>query len=159
MHQGNATQRAKGVVSVIEKVDNDVMHDLPNSMKPENVNVAAIIPITSKISNDKNKLKFFKKTCQNVNNSKFIKNIYVVSYEKLKMPNNFIWIDRKIENIDNLDVDKMMQSILFYIEKLSDFPDSLIYVNHEYVERPAILFDNIISDAQFNGYDTVFLVL
>lgn len=157
LHQGNATLRAKGVVSVIEKVDNDALYELPNSMKPENVNVAAIIPITSKILNDKRKLKLFKKTCQNVNKSKFIKNIYVVSYEKLKMPNNFIWIDRKkIKNIDNLDVDKMMQSILFYIEKLSDFPDSLIYVNHEYVERPAILFDNIISDAQFNGYDTVF---
>lgn len=157
LHQGNATQRAKGVVSVIEKVDNDALYELPNSMKPENVNVAAIIPITSKILNDKRKLKLFKKTCQNVNKSKFIKNIYVVSYEKLKMPNNFIWIDRKkIKDIDNLDVDKMMQSILLYIEKLSDFPDSLMYVNYEYLDRPKILFDNIISDAQFNGYDTVF---
>ena len=157
LHQGNATQRAKGVVSVIEKVDNDALYELPNSMKPENINVAAIIPISSKILNDKSKLKLFNKTCKNVNDSKFIKNIYVVSYEKLKMPSKFIWINRKkIKNIDNLDVDKMMQSILLYIEKLSDFPDSLMYVNYEYLDRPKILFDNIISDAQFNGYDTVF---
>ena len=31
-----------------------------------------------------------------------------------------------------------------------------MFVNYEYLDRPKILFDNIISDAQFNGYDTVF---
>ena len=42
------------------------------------------------------------------------------------------------------------------IEDKGDYPDSIIYVNYDYVNRPASIFDKIIKFAQSNGFDTVF---
>ena len=36
LHQGNTPQRAKGVVSIIDKVDEDILKQIPETMKPEN---------------------------------------------------------------------------------------------------------------------------
>ena len=45
------------------------------------------------------------------------------------------------------------------IESKKNFPQSLIYVNHEYKHRPINFFDDLISDALLKGNDTVFASL
>ena len=41
-------------------------------------------------------------------------------------------------------------------ESQEDFPEALLFVNYDYLDRPKGLFDELIRDAQYEGYDTVF---
>ena len=50
LHQGNAPERAKGVVSILENVDKKTLNNIPEIMKPENLNVVAVIPIMGTFS-------------------------------------------------------------------------------------------------------------
>ena len=52
LHQGNEPIRAKGVVSIIEKIDQDILNEIPDSFKPENVNIIALLPIKGNITKD-----------------------------------------------------------------------------------------------------------
>ena len=38
----------------------------------------------------------------------------------------------------------------------SNFPESILYANHDYLSRPVGIFDELIEDAQYKGCDTVF---
>ena len=49
-----------------------------------------------------------------------------------------------------------MQISLETIEKRSIFPDSLIYFNYDYINRPKGLIDDLITKFLFGGYDTTF---
>ena len=47
LHQGNDQKRARGVVSILKKVDTESLSDFPQSMQSENLNIAAVIPVLS----------------------------------------------------------------------------------------------------------------
>jgi len=67
------------------------------------------------------------------------------------------WINRcEISGVDDLGIDELMQNVLCEIERCGYYPDSLLYVNYDYVDRPAGLLDELIQDAQYKGYDCVF---
>ena len=157
LHQGNELKRAKGVVSIIEKTDNDTINNIPNSFKPDNFNIAAILPIKEKFSEDSNEFKLIKKTINELKNAKYIKNIYILSETNYLSLNNTIWIDRTlIPNSENIGLDELLKHTLEKIELLGDHPLGLMYVNYEYINRPINIFDELIIDAQYKGYDTVF---
>ena len=44
LHQGNQKDRAKGVVSIIEDLDHEFVSKIPDSLRPENTNIVAVIP-------------------------------------------------------------------------------------------------------------------
>jgi hypothetical protein len=53
-------------------------------------------------------------------------------------------------------LDELLQQVLTMIESRKDHPEALLYVNYEYLSRPDGLFDELIFDAQYEGYDTAF---
>jgi rhamnosyltransferase len=158
LHQGNAPKRAQGVVSIIEKIDADVFNELPISWLPENTNVIAICPIIEEVEIDSFSFKLLAETIASLKKAKFVKSIYLVSRqpslaEVLKVEN----LNRdKINDADKLGLDELMQKILKLIEDDKKYPDSLLYVNYDYIRRPEGLFDQLIQDAQYKGCDTVF---
>jgi glycosyltransferase involved in cell wall biosynthesis len=62
LHQGNTPERAKGVVSIIERVDEDVVNELPDSLKPENANIAAVLPVFGVIESSSQQQKLLDET-------------------------------------------------------------------------------------------------
>jgi rhamnosyltransferase len=158
LHQGNTRERVKGVVSILENVDSASMNDLPNSMIPENQNVVAIIPIIGKLSNNNKNFDYLKNTIDNLKKSRFIKSIYCVSEDNsLSKSVGSKWIDRKsIKKADSLSLNKLLMYSLKLIETNGEFPDSILYVNYDYINRPQGIFDELVSDAQYKGCDTVF---
>jgi hypothetical protein len=157
LHQGNNLDRAKGVVSVIEKVDRKIVKDLPESLKPENTNIAAVVPILGSPEIGSLNRRIYTNTLNSLNNSKYVDTVYVVSLQPDLASHNSIWIDRsQIQAADDLSLDDLMQNVLHYIEFEGDFPSSLLYVNYDYLYRPEGLLDELIFDAQYKGYDTVF---
>jgi rhamnosyltransferase len=45
LHQGNKPERARGVVSIIERVDEGEVNELPESLRPEYANIPAVVPV------------------------------------------------------------------------------------------------------------------
>ena len=157
LHQGNNPTRAKGVVSIIEKIENEYVNDLPKTMLPENSNIVALIPVAKELKNKSRQKDLFDKTIQDLESSKYIKAIYILSNEKGLCPNHTSWINRnEIKNSENLNLDQLMQMSLQKLEEKSIFPDSFFYFNYDYLFRPDGLVDELIIKFLYGGYDTTF---
>jgi rhamnosyltransferase len=157
LHQGNTLERARGVVSIIERVDEDVVNELPDSLKPEHVNIAAVLPVFGRIEPCSQQAILFSNTLATLKSAKYLNSIYILSLQKEIIPEGVRWIDRAtITNVDELGIDEVMQQALAAVEAQADYPEALLFVNYEYLARPEGIFDELIFDAQYKGYDTVF---
>lgn len=157
LHQGNAPKRAKGVVSIIEKVDREVVNELPNSMKPEHANIVAVVPVFGHVEPASPSHRLLDQTILSLKNALYVDNIYVVSHQKELASDGALWINRAdIPDADNIGIDSLMQQVLIAVELRRDHPEALLYVNFEYISRSEGLLDQLIFDAQYKGCDTVF---
>lgn len=158
LHQGNAPERAKGVVSIIEQVDKDIVHELPESLRPEHAHIAAIVPVKSDEFDEEFQNTLITNTILKLKNSNYVDEIYLLSNnESLAEDLNVNWIDRNdMDNVDQMSIDELMKVSLIKIEENHKYPEALLYVNYEYPFRPDGLFDELILDAQYKGYDAVF---
>jgi rhamnosyltransferase len=158
LHQSNAPQRAKGVVSVIEKIDSDVLGELPESLRPEQANIVAIVPVKGEVNFNSAAYNLLLSSIKALKLAKYVNNIYLVSSDiSLAKQLDVTFIDRGIIlSIDSLGMDELLQKSLEIIESRGDFPEALLFVNYDYLDRPKGLFDELIRDAQYEGYDTVF---
>jgi rhamnosyltransferase len=158
LHQGNTPKRVKGVVSIIEQVDKDVLNELPDSLHPENVHISAVLPVQGDIVAGSIEEKLLEEVVNQLKTAKYVDTIYLVSNSQdlaHKLDVNLVE-RKKLSDVDSVGIDELMCQSLHAIESTSIFPESLLYVNYEYPFRPEDLFDNLILDAQFKGYDTVF---
>ncbi len=158
LHQGNAPRRARGVVSIIEQIDQDVISDLPESLRPENTNIVALLPIQEVIIFGTKHYDLLAQVVGELKQARYINKIYLaVNDKKIADHLGVSCIDRSaIFNADNLDMNQFMQKCLESIESTGDYPEALMYVNYDYLNRPENIFDELIFDAQYKGYDTVF---
>ena len=158
LHQGNSPERAKGVISIIERIDEEWVNGLPGSLGPENVNIVAVVPVKGKVSSGTLEDRTLKNSISALRQASYVNKIYLVA-NGLSLADRFgvNGIDRqKLPDIDNLSIDELMQKALQLIEAQNYFPDALLYVNYDYLFRPKGLFDELIREAQYKGYDTVF---
>ncbi len=158
LHQGNAPQRAKGVVSIIERIDQDILNELPDSLRPEQANIVAVVPVQEKLKPNTTAYKLLAGSIAALKRAEYVDNIYLVALDaSLAEQLGVLWIKRDtIPNVDMLGLDELLQKSLEIIESLEDFPEALLYVNYDYLDRPEGLFDEVIRDAQYKGCDTVF---
>jgi len=157
LHQGNIKKRVNGVVSIIESLDGDMLNQLPESLKPENINISAVIPINCSIDKKSKLNGYLTNTLEALNNSKFINKTYVVSDTIDDAVNDSYWLNRKdIVNVNKLGLDRLMQESLKLIELTGDFPSLIFYMNYDYLYRNDTLIDELVLDRQYSGYNTVF---
>lgn len=158
LHQGNAPARAKGVVSVIERVDENLVNDLPESLRPEHANIAAVVPVKSPFKHGSLEDRLLAGAVDALRNAKYVDNIYLVCDDSsLAERYGLTWIERaQIPAVAEMSLDELLRAVLGVIESSHNYPEALLYVNYDYPFRPAGLFDDLILDAQYKGYDTVF---
>lgn len=158
LHQGNSPARAKGVVSIIEKVDGEIFAELPEFLKPENIYVTAIIPILKDSELKKEEIELVEDAVQQANQCSYIKNIFIVSNNpKIANDLNVGWIDRdKIDKEKESSLDELLQNVLTQLESTDIYPDSILYINYDYLNRPSTIFNELVVDAQYKGCDTIF---
>lgn len=158
LHQGNSPQRAKGVVSVFEKIDRNIVSDLPDCLKPEAVNIVAIVPVQGVVEVGTKKHKLISETVAGLKLSKYVKNIYLMSNSSPdQIDLNVNWIDRnEIPNSENLAINDLLKEALVKLESQGQYPEAVLYVNYDYINRPVSIYDELIFDAQYKGYDTIF---
>ena len=158
LHQGNDPKRASGVVSIIEQTDKEIMGDVPDSLKPENVTVAALMPIKGDIDINSVEYQSIQQAVKDLKNSEYVNSIHLITIQpSLAEKLGVKWIDRRlIADVDTASVDKVLAMGLAAVEAGGEYPDSIIYVNYHYTTRPPELFDNLIRESQYKGFDTVF---
>jgi len=158
LHQGNAPKRAIGVVSIIEQIDRDVLNDLPDSMRPEQANIIAVVPVQGKLESNSTEYNLLVDTIVSLKRAEYVDNIYLVSSDaSFAEQLGVLWIDRDtIPSVNEIGADELLQKSFEIIETHGDFPEAVLYVNYDYLDRPEGLFDELIKDAQYKGYDTVF---
>jgi rhamnosyltransferase len=158
LHQGNAPERAKGVVSIIERIDQGMVNELPESLLPEHANIAAVVPVKGKVKSGSLEDRLLFGAIAALKQSRYVSNIYLVANDAALAGRLGVnGIDRsKLPGAEKMSLDELMSEVLCLIESQNNFPDALLYVNYDYPFRPAGLFDDLIRDAQYKGYDTVF---
>jgi len=161
LHQhGNSSNRAKGIATILDKIDEDSIGSFPESLKPEVANFAAVLPVLGKRKIE-NGVDFLQRSVNYLKEAKYINNIYILTDDKqvaeLATSSNIKIIARPntIKNPD-LPLEAVLQYALNSIEELGDFPEAIIYVNYLYPFRPKELIDDLIFDLQYQGLDSVF---
>ena len=98
LHQGNKPDRAKSIASIIDDVDKEVVNELPKSLLPEFINVAAILPVLGAVKYI-SEVNLLEKSIKELKQSKFLNNIYLLGEKKYvkEISQNFDvkFIDRK----------------------------------------------------------------
>lgn len=156
LHQGNPKKRVKGVVSIIEKLDDDIVNDLPNALKPENIQISAIVPVNDVKRLGSQKETLLHETLKIIRRSRFVNSIYLVSNHKYDITDQTSWIDRKcIADANNLSIDNIMSETLKIIESKGNYPSLLLFVNYEYLYKLDKI-DQLVMERQYKGYDTIF---
>ena len=153
-------QKAKGVVSIIEKVEEEVFSDLPDFLKPENQNIVALI-LLKKFNVKSLDYELFIKLIDELK-VEYINDIYVLSDSQDWMNDLDIkFISREdIKGIDKMDLGGVLQTSLSILEnKEKVYPDSILYVNYDYVFRPKQIFNKLIEEINLKGYDSIFIGL
>ena len=157
IHQNNIPERASSIVSIIEKFEKNRIKKLPEILKPENINIAAIVPYSIKSNNNISHKRLLLETIKHLKKSSYINNIYLISEKKIIQDKSINFINRTINKISkDVSLEELIYKSLKVIETKGDFPNSIMYVNYDYLFRPRNLIDNIIIKAQYDGYDTVF---
>ena len=90
---------------------------------------------------------------------KKLDSIFIVSIkEDIAISVGGEWLDRSllVENEKDINVEILLSRALKAIENKEIYSEAILYVNHHYPFRPEGLFDDLILNAQYNGYDTVF---
>jgi len=160
LHQGNAPERARGVVSIIERVDQDLVNELPESLRPEHAHIAAILPVLgdAKTIADQNLLV---RAIGYAKNSKYIDAIYVLGddagVKEIAKHENVFYIPRPNQLLSrDRGIEEVLKFALEQIEKGGNYPEAVLYINHQYLFRPKGFFDELIQDVQYKGLDTAF---
>ena len=161
LHQhGNSSDRAKGIATILDKLDVEIIGDLPKSFRPEIANFVVVLPVLGKhkVVGD---IDFLQRSLDYLKEVKYINNIYVLTDNEivgnLAIQNKVKVITRPDTIKDpNLSLEKVLQYALKRIEALDDFPEAVAYINYLYPFRPVELIDELILELQYEGLDSVF---
>ncbi|MBF0455129.1 MAG: glycosyltransferase family 2 protein [Magnetococcales bacterium] len=160
LHQSNDEKRARGVVSIIETVDGESVGRLPDTIRPENYNVAAVLPVRGEVRRPGGR-DILSRLLDILQEARYLDSIHLFSDQEevaqlaklrgvkfIPRPSRFNDSDKSIEDV--------LQYCLTQIEAQGDFPESILNVDYLYPFRSPELVDTMIRDAQYNGLDTIF---
>ena len=161
LHQhGNSSNRAKGIATILSKLDKDSVKNIPKSLRPENANFVAILPVLgdSQVVGD---IDFLQRTIDYLKEAEYLNSIYILTNNKsvkdLAAKNKVGVIDRPDSmNDPDIPLEKVMQYSLGCVEALGVFPEALVYINYLHPFRPVQLIDKLIFELQYEGLDSVF---
>ena len=160
LHQhSNSSDRAKGIATILDKLDAESIGSLPESLKPENIGVASILLVNEKIDEDSIEFKLLSNIVRELKKASYINSIFIASHdENIARLTETQWIDRNqpLFNANNMNVERLLSLSLKDIESKGIFPEVILYVNHHYPFRPENLFNDLIIELQYMGLTSVF---
>jgi rhamnosyltransferase len=160
LHQhGSSSQRAKGIATILDRLDEDSIGDLPDSLKPENICVASVLLLNETLDKNSIEFKLLSNAVKGLKKASYINETYLVAHdENMAALAGAKWIDRNqlVFKTDDINVEQLLSLALNDIESTGIFPGVILYVNHQYAFRPANLFDELVTELQYMGLSSVF---
>ncbi len=158
LHQGNPKKRVSGVVSIIDTLENGQIDDLPETLRPENIKTAAIIPLTETIRSSKDELTLLTKLIEKLKSSNTVSKIYLLDEnDEISKINQVYFIKRSADiSQDKVPLEIALNFCLLKIEEENFYPDKILYLNYDYLFRPEKLFDDLSVKCAYGGYETIF---
>jgi len=160
VNQNNDPERADGVSTVLDLIDEEIAADLPENLKPENCNVVAVVPVLGE-PRDLQGIDLFANLLDQLQDARYVRAVYAFAESDraraLAEARGIAFIARPAALRDrNRTLGEALQYALGEIERGGDFPQSVLYVNYLCPFRPLHLFDELITEQQYKGLDTVF---
>jgi len=158
-HHEDDSDRAQGIASILNKVDIDSIGELPESLKPDNILVASVLLVKDKINKKSMEFNLLLNVVKELNSSNYVDRVYILCLDQsIALSVGGIWIDRNMDkfNDKNINIETLLSLTLEEIECQNFYPETILYVNHHYPFRPENLFDNLITEAQYKGCNSVF---
>ena len=160
LNQANDANRAGGVSHMLDLLERDLTQALPDSLRPENCNVVAVVPVLGE-TRDLQGIDLLSSVLGQLSDARYVRSAYVFSERDdvheatkrhgarfLRRPDHLMTRERTLGEI--------LQYTLSVIEAGGDYPQTLLYVNYLCPFRPPNLFDELITEQQYKGLDTVF---
>lgn len=162
IHQMQNTIRAQSTIKILKDVEHFNNRDwLPVTLKPENRDIVALVPIKEKLAPIEN-IQPIKNVIDELLAVENIKKVYLIASKGFideSLKNDRIQVLERTINLNEDNV-SLGQVLKWGLEKLNQekcYPDYVIYINPEYIFRPENLLDKLIDDACYKGLDSVFV--
>ena len=160
VNQGNDPARARGVSGVLDVLDEEIATALPESLKPENCHVVAVVPVLGE-PRELQGVDLFENLLRQLARSRYVRAVYAFAesetVRRRAEEGGARFIPRPAALRDRRKtLGTVLQHALGEIEREGEYPESILYVNHLCPFRPANLFDDLIAEQQYKGLDTVF---
>jgi rhamnosyltransferase len=158
-HHGNSSQRAKGIATILDKLDEDSIGDLPDSLKPKNMPITSILLLRETLDQQSLEFKLLANVVNELKLSSYVDQVYLLAHdENMAALVGAKWLDRNqaVFKADQLNMEQLLSLSLNDIESTGFFPGIILYVNHQYPFRPTNLFDELVTELQYMGLSSVF---
>ena len=158
IHQGGNKTRTRGVMKIMENLDDLMIDSLPESMKPSNLNVIALLPIRGEVQHidDANLLT---RALSDIRQSNYIQHAGVIAagsvLEDLPKTSSLSKITRS-KNLDSASatIEDVLHHGIANLPKSVGTPDIVVYINYLFPFRPKGLLDSLVEDLIGKGLDT-----
>lgn len=160
IHQNNEPMRARGAVSVIETIQGAEINSLPELLKPEHHHITAVLPVLGDIREVAGH-NLLVELIRVVKHCRFVRSVYVLSETEqarrvaVQQAVRFIPRPSRLAST-SATIEAVLQYALQEVERNGEYPDALLYANYLYPFRPVGLFDTLVHDVCYQGFDTVF---
>ncbi|MBF0435196.1 MAG: glycosyltransferase [Magnetococcales bacterium] len=160
LHHGNDENRARGVVSIIERMDREQVKGLPDSFLPGQANVVALLPVRGAVRS-LGRYNLLQRALATIKQSRLVRRVYLLANHEearaLAQQYDAVYLPRPEELDSNTkSIEDVLVHALGQIENSGDYPDAILMADYLYPFRPPQFFDQLIHDAQYKGLDTVF---
>ncbi|MGE5506214.1 MAG: glycosyltransferase [Actinomycetota bacterium] len=160
INQGGDPTRAMGVSSMLDKLETDIVADLPHSLRPENTNVVAVVPVLGE-PRELQGADLFGELLRQMGQSRYVRTVYAIGesdkVRKACDKHGIHYIERP-ETLQSRErtLGDALRYALQQIEARDDFPQTILYANYLCPFRPAGLFDELVTELHYKGLDSVF---
>ncbi len=160
INQANDGERAGGVSAMLDLLERDLVTALPDSLKPENCNVVAVAPVLGE-PRDLQGMDLLAGLLRQLGQAGYVRSIYTFSESDAvretteRAGARFIRRPEALRARDRT-LGEVLQHALAEIERGGDYPQTVLYVNYLCPFRPPSLFDELVTEQQYKGLDTVF---
>ena len=161
IHHGQSEGRAKSTFKILKEVENfDNQQLLPSSLKPENRDIAALVPLTPDMEKQCG-FNHLTNLIVELERNAFINNVFIISESdssETYVSSDKVSFVKRPRHLNGKEVSlgDVLKWGLAEINSYGQFPEYVVYANPDYIFRPNNIFNTLIKDACYKGLDSVF---
>lgn len=158
VHQAGEEKRADSVISVVEQIDPHELNQIPASLRPENAKILSLVTMGSDVLADPLALKLAKRLVGILKRTKYINTTYLVATDSsLGVHFGLPILEINDREASEKNLGEILKEALLEVEGGGDYYEAVLYTNYDYCKHSPELLEKLIVDAQWGGFDSIFV--